>query len=122
MLIISRKHVGGVAVVALGELFEKAVAVRQFAIFRRAEIQAQSLRQLEQSLQPFARLNHAVNGADHDHHQHGHNQHWHDKRHLGLHVAVLNQSRQPGHYNFHHFLHTRDGRGVENRFGQEIIV
>ena len=102
----SGKDVVGVTVFALGQLFEKAVTFSEFAIFRRAEIQTESQRQLVQPLQPFARLNQAVNGADRDHHQHRHNHKWHDEWHLGLHAAVLNQSRQPGHYNFNRFLHT----------------
>ena len=82
------------------------ITVGEPVILRRAEIQAQPLCQLKQPLQPFARLNHAVNGADHDNDQHRHNQKWHGKWHLGLHEAVLNQSRGSGHYNFRGFLQT----------------
>jgi hypothetical protein len=59
----SRKHIGGVAVIALVELLEKTKSSGNATVIARVKIQVEPLRQFKQSFPPFARGNRTENRA-----------------------------------------------------------
>jgi nicotinate-nucleotide pyrophosphorylase (carboxylating) len=94
--VISRKHIDGITIVALGQLLEKTEAAGDAVILSAVKIQVQPLGQFEQPLAPFALRDGVEDDADED----DDNQRHEDHGYQGLHDAVLNQSRSPCHYNF----------------------